>query len=99
MTDRTDEPDTDALERLRKGQYNHLGDDRPLVADEFEADLSEIQRLKLVTVYDEIFSIEIAETDPSELPTDPVALTPECDPATEIYLRRSVSTPELVTIE
>ncbi len=99
MTDRTNEPDVEALERLRNGRYNHLSDDRSLAADGLEGDLSDIQRLKLVTVFDEIFSIEIESVSVGDLPTNPVVVIPECDPDTEIHLRRSAPTPELVTVE
>lgn len=99
MTDRTDEPDVEALERLRNDRYNHLSYDRSLGADGLEGDLSDIQRLKLVTEFDEIFSIEIESVSVGNLPTDPVVVIPECDPNTEIHLRRSAPTPKLMAVE
>ncbi|MDL0128174.1 hypothetical protein PNP85_10090 [Halobacterium salinarum] len=99
MTDRTGESDQEALERLRNGRYHHLSDDRPMIADGLESDLVQIKRLKLVTAADEIFSIEIESVSAGDLPTEPAVVVPECDSDTEIYLRRSAPTPELVAVE
>ena len=99
MIDRGDEPDVEALERLRTGRYNHLSYDRSLAAGGLTGDLSDIQRLKLVTEFDEIFSIGIESVSTGDLPTDLVVVIPECDPDTEIRLRRSAPTPELVAVE